>query len=152
MESGRRGNNGRRGINGVGKRGMTEEEELTESERRANHGVRCCHNATSSLPNRQSAHFMVVSMSSFVATPSEYTMIASLMYGIRRRLAMNAGASFEVTTVLPHRSAKAVAVSTTSWDVCNAGISSTSLSTGEDGLERREKWVSGAIRPSHDIV
>jgi hypothetical protein len=73
---------------------------------------------------------IVLSMSSRVPMPSKRVKIASLMYGIKIRFAINPGTSFETVVVFPMASANVFVMSMVSLLVWHPDISSTRRITG----------------------
>lgn len=69
--------------------------------------------------------FMIASISSLFPTPVSRQMIASLMYGIRIRLARNPGESADWEGILPMALQKEMAVSIVSWLVWRPVMIST---------------------------
>lgn len=74
--------------------------------------------------------FMMLSISSLDPTPVSRQITASLMYGIRMRLARKPGLSAEVDGILPMRLQKAMAVSRVAEEVCRPVMISTPFCTG----------------------
>lgn len=74
--------------------------------------------------------FMIASMSSLAPTPVSKQMMASLMYGMRIRLARKPGESVDCEGILPMALQKAMAVSTVSWLVCRPVMISTPFCMG----------------------
>ena len=81
--------------------------------------------------------FIMLSISSFVPTPVSRQMMASLMYGMRMRLAKKPGESALVEGILPIFLQNSIAVSMVSWDVCRPVIISTPFWIGTGFM----KWV-----------